>query len=324
MLFVIFFLALAIVVVSLLLLKRRLSRRSIDFSKGSFEVPRTYADQEIEELAKKYEVSPSSEPVVTRANFLQMAADARRQCEQTRRDYQANVNAARAALEKAEKAHAASADCLQRKISQALLIAQCAGLRLYPDCVMGDGTTIRLTPDIKVDLEMSGDYVYQRNGEKTYAVDKRILFVTVSTPEGRITGQISGSDELEARRFADAIYNAAAMIDQQAMIRNMKLSTLYSEYARVDADAAAMEQARQTLRATEAYVQPVVLADNRLASIMAQATPEDLERMKAFENSKLGRCEIALIIIAAVMGAFVVAPLGLFLIFGVVGMVVLQ
>ena len=189
---------------------------------------------------------------------------------------------------------------------------------------MGDEMTIRLTPDIKVDLEMSGDYVYRRKGESTYAVDKRILFVIVSTPEGRITGQIPGSDELEARRFADAVYNAAAMIDQQTMIRNMKLSTLYSEYARVDADAAAMEQARQTLRATEAYVQPIVLADNRLASIMAQATPEDLERMKALENSKLGRCEIVLIIIAAIVGGFVVAPLGLFPIFGIVGMVVLQ
>ena len=67
-----------------------------------------------------------------------------------------------------------------------------------------------------------------------------------------------------------------------------------------------------------------MLADNRLASIMAQATPEDLERMKTFENSKLGRCEIVLIIIAAVVGAFVVAPLGLFILFGVVGMVALQ
>lgn len=323
MIVVVFLLSLAIVIVLLLLLKRRLSHHSTDFKADSFEMPRTYADQEIEELAKKYEALPSSEPMVTRANFLQLATDAKRQCEQTRRDYQANVNAARAVLEKAEKAHAASTDCLQRKISQALLVAQCAGLRLYPDCVMGSEATIRLTPDIKVDLDMSGDYVYQRNGERTYAVDKRILFVTVSTPEGRVTGQISGANELEARRFADAVYNAAAMLDQQAMIRNMKLSTLYSEYARVDADAAAMEQARQALRATEAYIQPMVLADNRLASIMAQATPEDLERMKALENSKLGRCEIALIIIAAVVGAFVVVPLGLFLIFGVVGMVIL-
>ena len=118
MLFVIFLLSLAIVIASLLLLKRRLSQQSAGFNTNSLETSQTYADQEIEVLARKYETSPStvSEPVVTRANFLQMLTDAREQCEQVRHDYRENVNNARAALEKAERTHAASTDCLQRKI----------------------------------------------------------------------------------------------------------------------------------------------------------------------------------------------------------------
>ena len=160
-----------------------------------------------------------------------------------------------------------------------------------------------LSPHIAFDFDLSGDFVYERDGERERAVDRRVLYITVSAPEGRVTVETSAANELAARQFADTVHNAALHQDEQLKVRDAKLKGLHGYYADECASAAALEGARQALKAAEAHTAPMAAADSILAGLMAQATPEDLKRLE-----RAGRMKTAgIVVLAIVLGLAVCA-----------------